>query len=115
MQTYPSAECVKSFDCDNKAFNFLALLTQLKRVIDRERERESGTGRGITWDVRGLFTYATSKGIKGSDEAAAHNANNRKTRTKRADNEICWLSASGGPKKRKKYIHTRMLYGIWCI
>lgn len=78
----------------------------------RERERESGTRKGITWGVHGIFTYATSKGKKGSDEAAAYNANNRKTRTKRADNEICWLSASGEPKKRMKYIHTRMPH-VW--
>lgn len=106
MHIYPSAECVKSFDCDNKAYNFLALLTQLKRVIDRAGQGEGSHQR----EVRGIFTYATSKGKKGSDEAEAHNANNRKTRTKQADNEICWLSASGEPKK--KYMHTRMYIHI---
>lgn len=112
VYTYPSAECVKSFDCDNKAYNFLALLTQLKRVIDRAGQGEGSHQR----EVRGIFTYATSKGKKGSDEAASHNANNRKTRTKQADNEICWLSASGEPKKSERNTCTHVctyIYNIW--
>lgn len=117
MHIYPSAECVKSFDCDNKAYNFLALLTQLKRVIDRAGRERAGQGEGSHQrEVRGIFTYATSKGKKGSDEAAAHNANNRKTRTKQADNEICWLSASGEPKKRERNTCTHVctyIYNIW--
>lgn len=117
MHIYPSAECVKSFDCDNKAYNFLALLTQLKRVIDRAGKERAGQGEGSHQrEVRGIFTYATSKEKKGSDEAAAHNANNRKTRTKQADNEICWLSASGEPKKRERNTCTHVcmnIYNIW--
>lgn len=81
-------------------------------MIDRAGQGEGSHQR----EVRGIFTYATSKGKKGSDEAAAHNANNRKTRTKQADNEICWLSASGEPKKRERNTCTHVctyIYNIW--
>lgn len=102
MYTYPSAECVKSFDCDNKAYNFLALLTQLKRVIDRARAR-AGQGEGSHHrEVRGIFTYATSKGKKGSDEAAAHNANNRKTRTNQTGWQRNLLAVSFRRAKKEK-------------
>lgn len=112
--------CVKSFDCDNKAYNFLALLTQLKgvkRSKEREWEREGDHIEG----VHGIFTYATSKGNKrvGEGGSRKYNANNRKTRTRiQADNEICWLSASGVslPKKKKYiYIYTHICSTMGCI
>lgn len=108
--------CVKSFDCDNKAYNFLALLTQLKGV-KRSKEWE--------WEgdhIEGCMVFSPmphQKGTRGGRGSRKYNANNRKTRTRiQADNEICWLSASGVslPKKENKrntYTHTYVV--LWVV
>lgn len=112
--------CVKSFDCDNKAYNFLALLTQLKgvkRSKEREWEREGDHIEG----VHGIFTYATSKGNKRVGEGEAANTMQTIERlalayrltTKFAG---CQLQASPSPKKKKKediYIHTYVV--LWVV
>lgn len=117
VYTYPSAECVKSFDCDNKAYNFLALLTQLKRVIDRARagQKEGSHHR----EVRGIFTYATSKGKR----EATKPQHTMQTIERRAPNRLttkfagCQLQAS---QKRETEIHAHtyvhiqyMVHGVY--
>lgn len=58
--------CVKSFDCDNKAYNFLALLTQLKGV-KRSKEWE--------WEgdhIEGCMVFSPmphQKGTRGGEAA----------------------------------------------
>lgn len=73
-----STDRVKSLDCDNKAYNFLALLTRLGWMRKIER---GGMG-----DHMGRYVAFSpmphQRERKGRRRSRKHNANNRKTRTR---------------------------------
>lgn len=110
--------CVKSFDCDNKAYNFLALLTQLKGVKrSNEWEWEGDHIEG----VHGIFTYATSKGNKGREgkpQIQCKQSKDSHSHTGWQRNLLAVSFRRLPPKKENKrntYTHTYMGSTMGCI